>query len=36
VEGITPSGELLVRGEDGLLARHRAGSLTFAEPLPCS
>jgi BirA family biotin operon repressor/biotin-[acetyl-CoA-carboxylase] ligase len=36
VEGISPAGALLVRAGDGTLAAHRAGSLTFAEPLPCS
>ena len=36
VEGISASGELLVRGSDGSIARHRTGSLTFAEPLACS
>ncbi|HTK49584.1 MAG TPA: biotin--[acetyl-CoA-carboxylase] ligase [Gemmatimonadaceae bacterium] len=36
VEGISAGGELLVRAADGTLAAHRAGSLTFAEPLPCS
>ena len=36
VEGISPLGELLVRGSDGSIVRHRTGSLTFAEPLACS
>ena len=36
VEGISPMGELLVRGPDDSIARHRTGSLTFAEPLACS
>ena len=36
VEGISPLGELLVRGSDNSIVRHRAGSLTFAEPLACS
>ena len=36
VEGISAAGELLVRAGDGTLAAHRTGSLTFAEPLPCS
>jgi BirA family biotin operon repressor/biotin-[acetyl-CoA-carboxylase] ligase len=36
VEGISPMGELLVRGSDGSIVRHRTGSLTFAEPLACS
>jgi BirA family biotin operon repressor/biotin-[acetyl-CoA-carboxylase] ligase len=35
-DGISPAGELLVRGADGTIVRHRTGSLTFAEPLPCS
>jgi BirA family biotin operon repressor/biotin-[acetyl-CoA-carboxylase] ligase len=36
VEGISAAGELLVRAGDGTLSAHRTGSLTFAEPLPCS
>ena len=36
VEGISSTGELLVRGSDGSIARHRTGRLTFAEPLACS
>jgi BirA family biotin operon repressor/biotin-[acetyl-CoA-carboxylase] ligase len=36
VEGISPMGELLVRGSTGSIVRHRTGSLTFAEPLACS
>ena len=36
VEGISSVGELLVRGPEGSIARHRTGSLTFAEPLTCS
>jgi BirA family transcriptional regulator, biotin operon repressor / biotin---[acetyl-CoA-carboxylase] ligase len=35
-DGISSAGELLVRGADGTIVRHRTGSLTFAEPLPCS
>ena len=35
-EGISSAGELLVRAADGSIVRHRTGSLTFAEPLPCS
>jgi BirA family biotin operon repressor/biotin-[acetyl-CoA-carboxylase] ligase len=34
--GITAAGELLVSDASGTLTRHRTGSLTFAEPLPCS
>ena len=34
--GISPTGELLVEGIDGIVSRHRTGSLTFAEPLTCS
>lgn len=34
--GITAAGELLVDDAHGALTRHRTGSLTFAEPLPCS
>jgi len=36
VDGVAPSGELLVRSADGTLVRHRTGTLTFAEPLACS
>ena len=36
VEGISSAGELVVRGPDGSIVRHRTGSLTFAEPLACS
>jgi BirA family transcriptional regulator, biotin operon repressor / biotin---[acetyl-CoA-carboxylase] ligase len=36
VEGVAASGELLVRSDDGSVARHRTGTLTFAEPLACS
>ena len=36
VDGVAPTGELLVRSGDGSVARHRTGTLTFAEPLPCS
>ena len=36
VDGVAPSGELLVRSDDGRVARHRTGTLTFAEPLACS
>ncbi|MEP6729662.1 MAG: biotin--[acetyl-CoA-carboxylase] ligase [bacterium] len=35
VQGINSAGELLVV-VDGQLNAHRSGSLTFAEPLPCS
>ena len=35
-DGVSSAGELLVRGADGTIVRHRTGSLTFAEPLPCS
>lgn len=34
--GISPAGELLVRDASGRISPHRSGSLTFAEPLPCS
>jgi BirA family biotin operon repressor/biotin-[acetyl-CoA-carboxylase] ligase len=34
--GITSSGELVVRRDDGTTSLHRTGSLTFAEPLACS
>jgi BirA family biotin operon repressor/biotin-[acetyl-CoA-carboxylase] ligase len=36
VEGISSSGELLVRQEDDAMSCHRSGTLTFAEPLACS
>ncbi len=36
VDGISPRGELLVRGTDATLTAHRSGTLTFAEPLACS
>jgi BirA family transcriptional regulator, biotin operon repressor / biotin---[acetyl-CoA-carboxylase] ligase len=36
VDGVAPAGELLVRSGDGSVARHRTGTLTFAEPLACS
>jgi hypothetical protein len=36
VDGVAPAGELLVRSDDGSVARHRTGTLTFAEPLACS
>ena len=36
VDGVAPAGELLVRSADGNVARHRTGTLTFAEPLACS
>jgi BirA family biotin operon repressor/biotin-[acetyl-CoA-carboxylase] ligase len=35
VEGITASGEILIKSSAGVSA-HRSGSLDFAEPLPCS
>jgi BirA family biotin operon repressor/biotin-[acetyl-CoA-carboxylase] ligase len=35
VEGITSTGEILVRANSGVTA-HRSGSLDFAEPLSCS
>jgi len=34
--GITASGELVVRRQDGVMSQHRTGTLTFAEPLACS
>lgn len=34
--GITASGELIVRADDGATSHHRTGSLTFAEPFACS
>lgn len=36
IEGVSLSGELLVRRPDGVLAGHRTGTLTFAEPPACS
>ena len=36
VDGVAPAGELLIRSDDGTVARHRTGTLTFAEPLACS
>jgi BirA family transcriptional regulator, biotin operon repressor / biotin---[acetyl-CoA-carboxylase] ligase len=36
VDGVAPAGELLVRSADGSVARHRTGTLTFAEPHACS
>jgi len=36
VDGISAAGELLVRDASGEIARHRTGSLTFAEPFACS
>jgi BirA family biotin operon repressor/biotin-[acetyl-CoA-carboxylase] ligase len=36
VDGISAAGELLVRDSAGEIARHRTGTLTFAEPLACS
>ncbi|MDQ2666238.1 MAG: biotin--[acetyl-CoA-carboxylase] ligase [Gemmatimonadota bacterium] len=35
VDGITATGEVLIRGVNGIVA-HRSGSLIFAEPLTCS
>jgi len=34
--GIDAAGELLIESPDGIVSRHRTGSLTLAEPLPCS
>jgi BirA family biotin operon repressor/biotin-[acetyl-CoA-carboxylase] ligase len=34
--GIDAAGELLIEEPDGILSRHRTGSLTLDEPLPCS
>ena len=34
--GVNAAGELLIEEPDGILSRHRTGSLTLAEPLPCS
>jgi BirA family biotin operon repressor/biotin-[acetyl-CoA-carboxylase] ligase len=31
VDGISPAGEILIRGTDGRLTAHRSGSLVFAE-----
>lgn len=36
VDGISAAGELLVRDGEGRVARHRTGTLSFAEPLTCS
>ena len=36
VQGISPSGELLIATEEGRIIAHRSGSLTFAAALPCS
>jgi BirA family biotin operon repressor/biotin-[acetyl-CoA-carboxylase] ligase len=36
VDGISAAGELLVRDDTGHVARHRTGTLSFAEPLTCS
>jgi BirA family biotin operon repressor/biotin-[acetyl-CoA-carboxylase] ligase len=36
VGDITSSGELTVVREDGTTSQHRTGTLTFANPLPCS
>ena len=32
--GIEPDGQLVVAGADGVLSRHRTGSLTFVDPHP--
>jgi BirA family biotin operon repressor/biotin-[acetyl-CoA-carboxylase] ligase len=34
--GVNAAGELLIEELDGIVSRHRTGSLTFDEPLPCS
>jgi BirA family biotin operon repressor/biotin-[acetyl-CoA-carboxylase] ligase len=34
--GLNAAGELLIEEPDGIVSRHRTGSLTFDEPLPCS
>jgi len=34
--GIDSAGELLIAQPDGIVSRHRTGSLTFEGPLPCS
>jgi BirA family biotin operon repressor/biotin-[acetyl-CoA-carboxylase] ligase len=34
VEGIESDGRLLITSPDGILSRHRSGSLTFADPSP--
>ncbi|HEX6600070.1 MAG TPA: biotin--[acetyl-CoA-carboxylase] ligase [Gemmatimonadaceae bacterium] len=34
--GVSAAGELLIEAPDGIVSRHRTGSLTFDEPLPCS
>jgi BirA family transcriptional regulator, biotin operon repressor / biotin---[acetyl-CoA-carboxylase] ligase len=36
VVGIDAAGELLIRGPDDIVSRHRTGSLTFDAPPPCS
>ncbi|MEP6620477.1 MAG: biotin--[acetyl-CoA-carboxylase] ligase [bacterium] len=36
VQGISPSGEVLIEDLSGRISAHRSGSLTFATPLPCS
>ena len=36
VAGIDAAGELLITQPDGIVSRHRTGSLTFEDPLPCS
>jgi BirA family biotin operon repressor/biotin-[acetyl-CoA-carboxylase] ligase len=36
VAGISSRGELVVRATDDVETAHRSGTLTFAEPLPCS
>ena len=36
VTGIDAAGELLITQPDGIVSRHRTGSLTFDDPLPCS
>jgi biotin-(acetyl-CoA carboxylase) ligase len=36
VDGVAPTGELLVRSADGSVTSHRSGTLTFAEPHACS
>jgi BirA family biotin operon repressor/biotin-[acetyl-CoA-carboxylase] ligase len=34
--GVNAAGELLIEEPDGIVSRHRTGSLTLDEPLPCS
>lgn len=34
--GVDAAGELLIEEPGGIVSRHRTGSLTFDEPLPCS